>query len=835
MMRINTWMFGLAMVAAVQAWAKVAVMETVHPTRDLVVAEERFVQAEQAETDVSDALQQALDRIGRAGGGTLFLPAGSYTLAKPVTVRQGVTLRGDYSFERPAASTILRITANKGEEDGPAALSIERGAGAVGLVFWYPEQTLEAPTPYPWTIRTANMPANDNQSVIDCTLVNAWRGISIGPESNELHTFRRLKICALKTGLFVDSTTDIGRICGVTVSPEVWSNSGLPRSPAQPDLIRYLMSHETTGADYGRSDWEFIWKLAVDHYRCGIRFQKGARGTSNAVMGDCDLLDCGTALEVNDLNQVGLALYNCRLSGSTASVVMTRLFTSIVQFHSCTLTDGDIQVDGPGIASFQTCSIAKRIAVNHAGQLLMQDTAVPAIHLGPMTRRLRIVGHDPEKTVIENQATACDFLTERQSPLAKRHDLVLPEQMIFPRPRSKRLLSVADFNASPSLDDNAAAFQAALDAAGREADGATVYVPAGYYHFRSNISVPSGVELRGCSDVPHHTISGGAVLMIHHGANEEEGAPFVSLQPGSGLRGLCFWYPEQPVAEAIPYPWTIRSMGKGCWMVDVNVGNAWQAADFATHPSDGHRISYFSGAMFRRGLFVGNCETRGWVEDVMFNPHYAIRVPNRFPRRTWRARPGNPQENNVIQQQRKQLEGIVFRDCRDEQIRGTFLYAAHDGIAFYGKTHAKMLIHGTDTGSRCVVLETAPESTLACALTQLVPLSDWVEAAIVQLPEDRGTSLFLATQFWANAPTALLRGTGKIRLEQLNSLSGPIRIENGAPELLNASFEPPLPAHVTVTGGEPRIIGCSSERGTFHVNGQASLLANSQELPPRKK
>ena len=824
----------LSALLAFQVSAKVAVMETVHPTRDLVVAEERFTPPENAETDISDTLQQALDRIGKLGGGTLFLPVGTYTLAKPVTVRQGVTLRGDYTFERPAAGTVLRIVANKGEENGPAALSIERGGGAVGLTFWYPEQTLDAPTPYPWTIRTANVQPNDNQTVADCTLVNAWQGICIGPESNELHTFRRLRICALKTGFFVDSTTDIGRVCNVTVSPEVWCNSGFPGSPAQSALNGYLLAHETTGADYGRSDWEFIWKLSVDHYRCGIRFHKGMRGTSNAVLGDCDLLDCGTALEANDLNQVGLALYNCRLSGTTAAV-MTPVFTSIVQFHSCTLTGGELHLDGPGIASLHACSAEKPITVNHAGQLLMQDTTVPAIRLGPQTRRARIIGYDPEKTAIENHATACDFLAERESPATREQKPVLPEQMVFPRPRSRKLLSVADFEASPTLTDNAAAFQAALDAAAKEPNGATVYVPAGYYHFRSNITVPTGVELRGCSDVPHHTISGGSVLMIHHGADDENGTPFVSLQPASGLRGLCFWYPEQPVAEAIPYPWTIRSLGKGCWMVDVNVGNAWQAADFATHPSDGHRISYFSGAMFRRGLFVGNCETRGWVEDVMFNPHYSLRVPGNFPRKTWRRRPGNPRENNVIQQQRKQLEGIVFRDCQDEQIRGTFLYAAHDGLAFYGKTHANLLIHGTDTGSRCVVLEMAQGSTLNAALVQLVPLGDWAEGAIMLLPQDRGESRFLASQFWVNFPTVIQRGEGSIRMEQLNSLSGPILVENGSADILNASFEPRHRAYVRVTGGKARTVGCSAEQGAFHVDGPASVFANARAFPSAAK
>ena len=60
------------------------------------------------------------------------------------------------------------------------------------------------------------------------------------------------------------------------------------------------------------------------------------------------------------------------------------------------------------------------------------------------------------------------------------------------------LFVVTDFGASESKDDNAAAFQAALDLAGANKGGGTVYVPAGLYKFRHDLVVPTGVELRGC-------------------------------------------------------------------------------------------------------------------------------------------------------------------------------------------------------------------------------------------------------------------------------------------------------------------------------------------------
>ena len=725
-------------------------VKTVHPTRDLVVAERVLAPAADPRADYSATLQGALDAVGKLGGGTVFLPAGHYTLAKPVELPVGVTLRGDFCREEPAKGTVLRIVGGRGDEEGPAAFTEQPGSALIGLVFWYPEQDLADPKPYPWTIRTTRRAkvANDGQAVFDCVLVNAWRGIAIGPEWNELHTFRNVRICALKTGFAVDSVTDIGRVSECAVSPSVWAASGLPGAPAAGVLADWLRARETVGADYGRSDWEFIWRLRVEGYRTGVRFRKGARGLTNAVMADCDVRDCGVALDVAALNGVGLAVYDCRLAGAEASVRLAEKLDSVVQFHHC-----------------------------------------------------EIAGKAPEK--------------DDRSIVVKGEGIpVKAETAPFRAPAVRDLFDVAAFGASPSLDDNAGAFRKALDAAA--AKGGTVYVPAGYYRFKGNLRVPAGVELRGCTDAPHHTCSGGSVLMPLQGRGEESGEPFVSLAPGAGLRGLGFWYPEQTFPKPVPYPWTVRSLGPGCWVRDVNIGNGWQGVDFATNPSDGHVVSYLSGCCWRRALQVGRSAGTGWVEDLQFNPHYAAR---RAPGLPVPASLGKiPGDGAVLL--RTQLEGFVFRDCADERVRGTFLYAARDGIAFHGRNRAEVLIHGTDTGARAWVLAQAEGSELRAALAQLVPYESPAEVekgAVMALPGDAGASTFHASQFWVDRPTLVQRGRGSVELEVFNSLSGPVVVAGGAVRVADGQFRLGLPAHAEVTGGSARIECCSMRGGAFKV------------------
>jgi hypothetical protein len=435
--------------------------------------------------------------------------------------------------------------------------------------------------------------------------------------------------------------------------------------------------------------------------------------------------------------------------------------------------------------------------------------------------RARLLGFDGKTAKIENRADRGDVRVRAEAWSAEKER---PPKWrgppAPPRPESAALFAVTDFGASPEKEDNAAAFQAALDRAGSKRGGGTVYVPAGYYRFRNDIKVPSGVELRGCSDVPHHTVSDGSVLLVCHGAGEEDGTPFVSLSAGSGLRGLTFWYPGQPLKEPVPYPWTVRSLGRRCWLKDVTVGNAWQAVDFATHRSDGHFISYLAGSMYRRGLFVGNSRGGGWVEDVQFNPHYAGRLSRRLPRVTGEGR--GDAGGSIIRHQQEHLEGIVFRDCQGEAVRGTFLFAARDGIAFRGRCGAQVLMHGSDACSRAAVLDLSAGGSVDFALAQLVTLGGFIDAQIVAVPGNAGDARFFNTQVWAGRRTALLEGTGRVRLEQFNTTTGPVEVKGGSADLVNGVFQRRLEPHVAFSGkASGRVTGTVFLRGALRVEGDA--------------
>lgn len=824
------------------------VVRTIFGTPDVVIASVTAHAPRDGRTDAGEAIQRAIDAAAAAGGGVVFVPGGRYRLETALVLREGVTLRGDWTPPRPRVDprcTILMPTAGRGETDGPPAITMERGTGISGITFWYPEQRPEGIVPYPWTIASSERVVPDNFTVQNATFVNAYQAMRFGPAANELHTVRHVYGTPLKTGVWVDSCTDIGRLNRLRFSPAWWEGSGLPGAPATRAARRALRAHlvrEAVGVDLLRSDWEYVYDVSVGAYAVGVRFRAGAQGTSNAVMFGCSLRACRTALEIDQLNPIGLSAVGCTLDGVGHAVLGAPALRSVVQLNACRLSasaGSALALQGPATVTMQNCSFrrwrgaaveAERGSVVAMGCDFGQRGA--HVLLAPAVARARLLGNRfAGAPGIRNESRGDVMVSHRPMQLA-RPDVRPHVQSPDRRPARGLLFLVTGFGASPRAADNTAAFQRALSRAG-QAGGGTVYVPAGNYRFAGSLRVPKGVELRGVFDVPHHTQSGGSVLMPTAGRGQEKGTPFVQLASGSGLRGLTFWYPEQSLRTVVAYPWAVRSLGPRCWLVDVTFGNAYQGADFGTYPSDGHVIRYMAGAMLRRGLWVSKCRGDGWVEDVMMNPHYSVRLNAPLPKPP-------DYEGDVIAYQRAHLDGIVFGRCEREHVRGTFLYAAYDGLAFRGDGgggNARVILHGTDTASRPMVFEATGSRGVEIVNLQITPLSDQEVAGIVSTPSFRGRARIFCTQIWAGHRAALLEGPGEVLLQQVNDLSGPMTVRAGQFGLESGIFAADWQPQVRVEEGcrAARILACLAPdqlRIENHAGARLTARAGSLSPPP---
>ena len=177
--------------------------------------------------DDTAAIQAALDAQGKTGG-AVSLPPGVYRIAGSLRVPTGVTLRGSWDAPHHAAwdkGTTLAVTGGRGHEDGPAAVELSESSSLQGVTMVWPEQKWDGITAYPWAIHGQGM-HNDVENV---TFVNAYQGIKIGVPWSELHLIRNVFGCVLRRGIFIDTTSDIGRIENVHFNEHYWARSHYPR------------------------------------------------------------------------------------------------------------------------------------------------------------------------------------------------------------------------------------------------------------------------------------------------------------------------------------------------------------------------------------------------------------------------------------------------------------------------------------------------------------------------------------------------------------------------------------------------------------------------------
>jgi alpha-tubulin suppressor-like RCC1 family protein len=177
-----------------------------------------------------------------------------------------------------------------------------------------------------------------------------------------------------------------------------------------------------------------------------------------------------------------------------------------------------------------------------------------------------------------------------------------------------------------AVTDDTAPIQAALNAAAQHGGG-TVYLPAGTYLVKTHLTVPTGVELRGAYDAHHSADLVDATMLV---AVEGQGTTtpntataFISMKPHAGVRGISVRYPNQgfgsPAYPVTSFPYTFRSLGAGTWLLNTEVINGYEIADFATHRSDGFVIKNIWATAFSVGVNIGGKSNTGWVEQVIIH------------------------------------------------------------------------------------------------------------------------------------------------------------------------------------------------------------------------
>lgn len=318
--------------------------------------------------------------------------------------------------------------------------------------------------------------------------------------------------------------------------------------------------------------------------------------------------------------------------------------------------------------------------------------------------------------------------------------------------------NVHDFGAKgDGKTDDTAAFQHALDEAGR-AGGGVVYAPRGVYLFKGHLVVPNGVTLKGVwESVPAHNgirdaglpkpTDDGTTFLVTEGAGSEEGPPFITLQTNSTLKGVVIYYPDQKTDDVpTPYPWAIAMRGKNPAVLDVEMLNPYNGID-ATQ-NERHLIRNVHGQPLRRGVLVDEIYDIGRIENVHFNPWFSMK-PKLFE---WQMQNG---------------EAFIFGRTDWQYVLNTFCYGYKVGYRFIqtksGVCNGNFLGIGADDCLVAVLVEqTAPMGVLITN-GEFVSFRGSDPTMVRVAPSHSGTVRFVNCAYWGpNKQIAVIEGSGTV-------------------------------------------------------------------------
>ncbi len=749
------------------------VVKTAYPTTEPVVAGytvTEFGARGDGITDDTLAFQWALTTLAKAGGGTLFVPAGRYAIRGNLVVPTRVTLRGDWAAPqagRSVAGTVLMAYAGRDTPDAEPFLGLSYCSGVRDLAIWYPEQRAEAITPYPACIR--NQGGGGSYTIKNVTLVNPYRGIQFGPGFNELFYVRGVYGSPLDTGLEIADISDIGRAEDIHFNPDIWSASALPGAPAPDGPHRTYMYDRGTGFRLFRVDWTYAVFLDIRGYATGMETLESATGAANGMLYGCTFTGCQTAVRLISTHEAGFGFTACVLDGEVG-IDLPKTFPATLYAHSTTIrgTTAAARLDGltSSTTLFRDCAFTGAV-IRSTGNASLSGCSFAGSEIPLLLES----GVNAATIVGSTYGGAGRPLNRSTSKRIVISDEAVPPTQLKPfaypgvpvrAPGKETLYVVTDpaFGArKDGTTDDTAAIQAALDTAGRNGGG-TVFLPGGDYAVRGQLTVPAAVELRGCFDVPHHSIGKGSVLRLYAGRGDEHGTPAIALRERSGVRGLTLHYPEQTNGSEVPYPPTLQGQGAGIYIIDTTGVNPYIMVDLASQRCDNHYLDYVAGAPLRVGIRVGAGARGGEVRNAMFNPHYWLRIdklPEIVPSFIFAT---------------TYLEAFVFGDCENQLQFQNFNYAARIGLHFISENgrgaNGLVLGHGTDGSLSGVVFDGAgSDLTLVNTQCDVVSRVEGYDTACFATGKQFGAAvtLYNTSYWWGDPKYSVLAESGTLRFE----------------------------------------------------------------------
>ncbi|MBI4875252.1 MAG: hypothetical protein HY822_11525 [Acidobacteria bacterium] len=366
-------------------------------------------------TDDTAAIQKALDAAG-VKGGTVVLPPAKYLVAGSLRIPPGVSLEGVYDApmgREPLLGTVVLATGGRDKEDAPALFEMGNGCMVRGLTVFYPEQMATDIHPYPWTFHLQGW----DGTVENLTLVNTYNGIRVGPETNQRHRIRSVVGCALRRGILVDRTVDIGRIENVQWHCDFWMAKAVNGNR---NAVYEYMWKNLEAFIFGRTDWEYVTNTFVFPVKTGYRFIRTAAGACNGQFSGIGADAAQRCVSVEEIQNMGLLITNGEfvcIPGERIEVVIEPTCTGSVRLVNCAFWGPSRQcvaMHGQGYLSLSDCylEISGRFPAGPPDQISVVEADGGKLQVRGCTLRSR--GKEP--SILLKKGLKHAIITENNGP-----------------------------------------------------------------------------------------------------------------------------------------------------------------------------------------------------------------------------------------------------------------------------------------------------------------------------------------------------------------------------------------------------------------------------------
>ena len=431
-------------------------------------------------------------------GGTVYVPKGRYVIKETLGITSYVSLIGELE-EGTTNGTILMIKHGAGSTDyKKSAFILEVFASIQNIAFWYPDQKVDGNgnvTAYPPTI-TFGSGGTDGVTLENLYFVNPYTAMDFASsrENISLQFIRRVYGTPLNAGIISDTNYDTMKLENINFSPKYWLNSGLSNIPSSSNLNKALMnsSRMPSAIILKKVDWYFLANINIDGYFMGIRFEKSSRNTEAVNSGngaegelyDSKISDCYYPIYAYYIKHITITDTTLKATGNSARAI----HIPDGSLFDCSIYNSNISSNGDYAIYYG----ATQRAISISNSTISGKIGKPSANA-----KITLVGDNLSNTGFEGCSIG-NYASQNKKEYKKR---------VVTKPKSKNLIKI---NANQEEDIT----NKIKDAINKlKPTGGIVYIPGGTYNVSSNITIPSGVEVRGSVSWMHHRGYNGSTVL----------------------------------------------------------------------------------------------------------------------------------------------------------------------------------------------------------------------------------------------------------------------------------------------------------------------------------